>query len=427
MNKHLLTIVLCSLITTSMWAEQTLYAGGDISLLPRYEQYNTPYKDASGKTISDVLDWFINECRWNTFRVRLFVNPSDPKQEGVVQDLEYVKALGKRIKDKGAYFMLDFHYSDTWVDATHIQAPAAWKGLSDALMADTLGKYTTMVLEELKAAGATPDLVQVGNEIMYGLCGIQVHPYAKDGDPWNAYAALLKAGCNAVREQCPQAKIIIHTDRPTNSQYNQYYYQMLVSMGVDFDIIGLSYYPFWHGYLTDAQVTAKTDKNNLVKAIKQLAINFPDKEVQIVETAYNFQYWPTSGVNYNTQDVWPCSVTGQYNFVRDLVAELKMLPNMTGISYWFPEENGNGGAKWSESTIVIKNWLSRGLWDSSSHVLNHVSTTDNAAKALGGFLSRSTSVDQTPNEVKSVKKMINNQLVITSGGKDYDVHGRIAE
>ncbi len=197
----------------------------------------------------------------------------------------------------------------------------------------------------------TPDLVQVGNEIMYGLCGIKVHPYEEAGDNWDGYLGLLKAGCNAVREECPNAQIIIHTDRPTDSGYNSFYYNKLIKGGVDFDIIrlsyypfwhklikggvdfdiiGLSYYPFWHGYLTAEQVADKKDKNNLVNAVKNLKTLFPNKRVHIVECAYNFQYWPTSGVNYDTRDAWPCSIAGQYAFVKDLVDALKPLSNVDG-------------------------------------------------------------------------------------------------
>lgn len=423
MKKTLLLFVLLSGISLSLKSQVTRYAGGDISLLPRYEEYKTPYKDAEGKNIDDLLMWFIDECHWNTFRVRLFVNPNDTKKEGVIQDLPYVKALGKRIKDAGAYFMLDFHYSDTWVDATHIQAPAIWQGLSDELMADSLGQYTARVLEELKAAGATPDLVQVGNEIMYGLCGIKVAPYEKESNNWTGYTGLLKAGCNAVREHCPEAKIIIHTDRPTNSQYNKYYYQKLIDMGVDYDVIGLSYYPFWHGYMYASQVENKNDKNNLFEAVNQLAIDFPTKEVQIVETAYNFQYWPTSGVNYNTQDAWPCSVKGQCDFVRDLVCMMDVAPNVTGISYWFPEENGNGGPTWNANTIVIDSWLNRGLWDSSSHALNKVSATEHAAACLGMYVNKVSALDEAANSTPVTKYLMNNQLVIMRGNKKFSVMG----
>ena len=344
---------------------QTRYVGGDISMLPMYEQYISYYKDAYGKKITDPLQWFITDCGWNTFRVRLFVHPTstDPS---LCQNLEYVTALGKRIKEAGAYFMLDFHYSDTWVDATHIQAPEAWKGSSDAVMADSIATYTRMVLTTLKEAGATPDLVQVGNEIMYGLCGIKVAPYFRQDDNWDGYLGLLRAGCNAVREVCPNAKIIIHTDRPANKGYNNYYYSKLKNNDVDFDIIGLSYYPFWHGYLTKAQVSGKTDKSNLVDAINTLATQFPTKEVQIVECAYNFQWWPSSGVNYDTRDVWPCSIAGQYNFVKDLVDALKPLENVTGISYWFPEEAGNG-----DKGTALLTWQNRGFWDENKSNTGH--------------------------------------------------------
>ena len=368
--KKLISLFIIALVCVHVQAE-TRYVGGDISALPLYEQYNSPYKNVKGNTISDLITWFVQDCGWNTFRVRIFVNPTKKDHGGtsnptVCQDLAFVTALGKRIKDAGAYFMLDFHYSDTWVDATHIQAPSAWQGASDAAMADSVSAYTHRVLQTLKASGATPDLVQVGNEIMYGLCGIQVHPYDKSGDNWDGYLGLLHAGCNAVREECPDAQIIIHTDRPTNTGYNSYYYNKLKNANVAFDIIGLSYYPFWHGYINAAQVASKTDKNNLVNAIKNLKTLFPTKRVHIVECAYNFQWWPSSGVNYDTQDVWPCSVAGQYQFVKDLVDNLKPLENVDGISYWFPEEAGNG-----DKGTVIPSWQNRGFWNENKSTSGH--------------------------------------------------------
>lgn len=392
--KKIISLFIIALVCVHAQAE-TRYVGGDISALPLYEQYNSPYKDVKGSNISDLLTWFVQDCGWNTFRVRIFVNPTKKDHGGtsnptVCQDLAFVTTLGQRIKDAGAYFMLDLHYSDTWVDATHIQAPSAWKGASDAAMADSVSAYTHRVLQTLKASGATPDLVQVGNEIMYGLCGIQVHPYEKTGDNWDGYLGLLHAGCNAVREECPNAQIIIHTDRPTNTGYNSYYYNKLKNANVDFDIIGLSYYPFWHGYINAAQVASKTDKNNLVNAIKNLKTLFPTKRVHIVECAYNFQWWPSSGVNYDTQDVWPCSVAGQYQFVKDLVDNLKPLENVDGISYWFPEEAGNG-----DKGTVIPSWQNRGFWNenksTSGHAINktgNVSGTKTAEDVCAPYYMR---------------------------------------
>lgn len=411
---------------------QTRYVGGDISMLPRYEADASGYKNVNGTKVSNLISFLVADCGWNTFRVRIFVNPQQKSQGNtdysVCQDLAYVKALGKRIKDAGAYFMLDFHYSDEWVDALHIQAPAAWKGLSDDLMADSLGQYTHRVLQALKAAGATPDLVQVGNEIMYGLCDIQVHPYNNAGDNWTGYLKLLKAGCNAVRSECPEAKIIIHTDRPNNAEYNRYYYKKLIDNGVDYDIIGLSYYPFWHGYLS-----------SLTSTINNLNSNFPDKRVQIVECAYNFQNWPSSGVTYDTRSTWPCSVEGQYNFVRDLVNTLKPITNVDGINYWFPEEAGNGDyVNWSSHTrIVIDPWLNRGFWNESSTTSGHtINKTGNitgdktaadvcAPYYMRNFYNDDQAIIETVNRPSSNRKYIRDgQLIIERNGQLYTLTGQ---
>ena len=342
-------------------------------MLPKYEQHNSSYKDVNGRKIDNLLNWFISDCGWNTFRVRIFVNPDPAGDPSVCQDLAYVTALGQRIKAAGAYFMLDFHYSDTWVDATHIQAPEAWKNATRAAMADSIAAYTRRVLDTLNDADATPDFVQVGNEIMYGLCGIKVSPYdnSATNDNWPDYIALLQAGCQAVREKCPDAQIIIHTDRPNETDNTQYYYRQLTENNVDFDIIGLSYYPFWHGWLTNAQ-----NRTNLTYSLQTYSGAFPDKRLHIVECAYNFQYWPDKGVKYDTRDVWPCTKIGQYNFVKDLVDALLPLENVDGLSYWFPEEAGNGDdTDWNTSTgTVIPTWLNRGFWDenisSNGHTVN---------------------------------------------------------
>ena len=402
-------------------------------MLPRYEQDNSYYKDVNNQRINNLLTWFITDCGWNTFRVRIFVNPKQiakgATDYSVCQDLAYVTALGKRIKAAGAYFMLDFHYSDEWVDATHIQAPVAWQNADAESMADSIGTYTHRVLQTLKAADATPDFVQVGNEIMYGLCGIKVSPY---NDPsrnanWPAFLNLVKAGCNAVRDECPEAKIIIHTDHPERATDTKYYYDKLVNNDVDFDIIGLSYYPFWHGYLS-----------TLVTNLNSYKSYFPNKELQIVEFAYNFQNWPTSGVNYDTRDVWPCSVAGQYNFVKDFVDALKPLEHVTGISYWFPEEAGNGDyVNWTAKTrIVIDPWLNRGFWNenksTSGHAINKtgsVSAEKTAADVcapyyMHNFYNGGQGLEDVQPAAVSIQKTIREgRIVIERDGKMFDVTG----
>ena len=370
--------------------------GGDISLLPQYEAHNSGYLDLNGQMVDDLITWLKNECGWNAFRVRLFVNPNGKGNDGtssdpaVCQDLDYVTKLGKRIKDAGAQFLLDFHYSDTWVDAGHIQAPEAWQSLSKSEMATQLGTYTKSTLETLKAAGAAPDYVQVGNEIMYGLCGVQVHPYAVSTDDWTSFLAIVKAGCDAVREVLPQAKIVLHTDRPCNSSYNSFWYGKMDAANVPYDVIGLSYYPFWHGQIAD-----------LGTSLASLATTFPDKKVQIVETAYNYQWWPTSGINYDTRSTWACSVQGQYNFVSDLVDKLNGYSNVNGLYYWFPEEAGNGD---DTGNSVIPGWVNRGLWNddrtTTGHPLNIAKDADgNNAAAV--YLMKKF-VGDTPDGIEAI-------------------------
>ena len=422
--------IICALACIALHA-QTRYVGGDISMLPKYEQHNSAYKDAYGKNIDNLLTWFISDCGWNTFRVRIFVNPDPSKDPSVCQNLTYVTALGQRIKAAGAYFMLDFHYSDTWVDATHIQAPVAWQGSSNEQMAQHIADYTREVLTALNNANATPDLVQVGNEIMYGLCGIKVSPYdnAATNDNWPAYIALLQAGCNTVRELCPNAQIIIHTDRPNETDNTQYYYNRLISNNVDFDIIGLSYYPFWHGYLN-------TTSTNLVNSLNTYATAFPTKRLHIVECAYNFQYWPSTGVKYNTQSIWPCTKAGQYNFVKDLVDALLPLENVDGLSYWFPEEAGNGDdTNWNTSSgTVIPSWLNRGFWDenmsSTGHSINRtgsISSDKTAADVcapyyMGKFIGfEPQGLEETSNPSFSNKIIHDGHLLILRNNRTYTI------
>ena len=132
MMKKNLIIALMGLC--SLGASAQKYVGGDISLLPKYEQAGAKYYEQDGKAIASPLSFF-KEQGMNAMRLRLFVDPSKnsgiDKDENVCQDLEYVKKLGKRIKDAGFKLILDFHYSDTWADPEKQWTPASWASLSD--------------------------------------------------------------------------------------------------------------------------------------------------------------------------------------------------------------------------------------------------------------------------------------------------------
>lgn len=368
--KKILTTTILFVITLAVMSQQK-YVGGDISLLPSYEQVKTPYYDINGKAINDVVTYVHDVCHWNACRVRVFIDPvitnADGTKQGEVQDITYITPLCKRIKDAGMALLLDFHYSDTWADPVKQTIPAAWQSLSEEQLKDTIYGYTKMCLETLVAAGAEPDFVQIGNEVSYGMLWRNnstdaVHAYNdtqynSELSQWTRFGNLLKSGSRAVKEICPEAQIIIHIERTAKSDMCKNFYAYLQRQQVDFDIIGLSYYPFWHGWL-DAE---------LQNTLTALHTAFPDKSIQIVETAYYNNYWPSTGISYDTRKTWPASPAGQDAFLAALINKLDQYDYVDGLYYWFPEENGNGGATWSAANIVITSWLNRGLFDPDKH------------------------------------------------------------
>ena len=342
--------------------EDVMYVGGDISVLQSYEDNGVVYYDESGGKIADVLKYMKNDAvGWNAQRVRLFVNPARKDGDGntdaqVCQDLDYVVRLCKRIKAEGFALLLDFHYSDTWADPSNQWIPKEWASLNEAQLQTKVYDYTKECLRSLVAAGATPDFIQPGNEISYGMLWSaevdrtsRVNRCFSDSPEayWTRFLNLLKQASKACREVCPNAKIVIHTERSGHPNSLKDIYTRL--SGVDYDIIGLSYYPFWHNSL---QV--------LSQSLNTLASAFPDKKVQIVETAYYYQ-WPKD-IEYDYTSRWPYTPAGQAAFARDLITELKKHPNVNGLYWWFPEENGNG-----PNCSVLTGWVNRGLWDNTSH------------------------------------------------------------
>ena len=341
------------------------YVGGDISMLPKYEEHGAMYKDHDGNNIEDMLE-FLRLQGWNSMRVRLFVDPANAtdteKGEGVCQDLDYVKALGKRIKEKGMAFVLDFHYSDTWADPAKQWTPASWVSLSDNDLYTKIYEYTKSVLQELKAAGATPDFIQTGNEISYGMLWGESGSsslkkcYTSNSANWSRFTTLLKKAGEACREECPDAKIIIHTERAAQTSVLKAFYDNMSSYGVEYDIIGLSYYPYYHG-----------DLNTLETAINTLETNFQGKDIMIVETGYS-SHWSMGGT-FDYSGTYPYSEEGQKNFTEDLIDMLNNHGSVKGLYWWWPEAN-EYGLDWSTNRVT-DNWYNASLFDNETGKATH--------------------------------------------------------
>lgn len=348
------------------------YAGGDISMLKKFVDAGAVYNDKDGNAIQDPLVFF-SQQGWNTMRVRLFVDPTkataDHKKEGVIQDLEYVKELGRQIKDAGLTFMLDFHYSDTWTDPGKHSTPAAWTSLSTEQLKTKIYEYTKDCLQQLNAAGATPDFIQTGNEITTGLLWNTGRIYAGGGAPtggsWDNFAGYLANAVKACNEECPNAKIVIHTELHAPNDVPKFYNELAKYPEVKYNIIGLSYYPDFHG-----------DLSVLDGVLNTLEAQHADKQIMIVETGYGFQ-WQLSGAKYDFTANYPLSEDGQQQFARDLIALLNEHPHVSGLYWWYPEYTLNGIVFKGGSEDWNKNFTS-GYWNAA---LFHYKT-GKALKAL---------------------------------------------
>lgn len=337
------------------------YVGGDISMLPKYEEAGVVYKDKSGNTVSDVIAFFKQEGL-NAMRVRLFVDPSKDNDKAVCQDIEYVKKLGKRIKDAGMKFMLDFHYSDTWADPGKQWTPDAWKSLSDTELAQKVYDYTKDCLQQLKSAGAEPDMIQTGNEISFGmLWGTKAavggnndrtnRCYVDSPDAnWSRFFEFLKNAGKACREVCPNAKIILHSEQVPSQTVLLDYFDRMKANSTDYDIIGLSYYPAHH-----------KDLATLENALKKLEDKNYGKDIMIVETGYSYA-WNLADDNndgkedgYDYTGIYPYTEEGQRKFTADLVTTLNKHDSVKGLFWWWPEDNGNKS--------VTNGWWNAALYD----------------------------------------------------------------
>ena len=163
--------MLLMVMTMAVNAQTKKFLGGDISMLPSYQEKGTVYKDYEGKPVK-LLPW-LKRQGWNMIRVRLFVDPQNApdshKDEGVCQDLNYVIGLCRQIKKAGMQVMLDFHYSDTWADPGKQFTPKRWKDCNPQAMTDSVYAYTRASLLAMKKAGIVPEMIQVGNEITNGM------------------------------------------------------------------------------------------------------------------------------------------------------------------------------------------------------------------------------------------------------------------
>jgi len=220
--------------------------GADISFVPQSEARGLKFME-NGKE-KDVMG-ILAEHGFNYIRLRIFVNPENEKGYSPGSGfcgLAYTKQMALRVKKAGMKLLLNFHYSDYWADPQQQNKPLAWKDLDFKTLKDSLKAYTKRVLISFKEQGTLPEMVQIGNEINHGM----LWPDGHIGNPDNL-AELLKAGVEGVKEVDSSIVIMMHIALGGQNEEAVFWLDNMIARGVKFDVIGLSYYPRWHGTLDD--------------------------------------------------------------------------------------------------------------------------------------------------------------------------------
>jgi len=324
---------------------QSYAIGADVSFLAKCEQDGLVFKEAGQPR--DVLE-ILREHQYNWVRLRVFHDPS-ASSDKLPNDLDYTLALAKRAKALGFHVLLDLHYSDTWADPGHQPTPAAWAKLKHRQLVQQVHDYTRDVIAAFARAGVMPEMVQVGNEVTQGM----LWPDGKLPDNWENFADLLRAGISGVeagRGSQPKPRIMIHIERSGDYDAAAWFFDNLISHHVAFDVMGLSYYPFWHGNLF-------TFRNNL----HDLALRYR-LPIVVVETAYN---WIPGSLDGKKSD-FPESPEGQKAFLSAVNAAVHAIPDGLGqgLFWWEPAAEGSLRA--------------RGFFDADGNALPVISAFDRA-------------------------------------------------
>lgn len=290
--------------------------GGDISWLPQMEATGYKFLNQNGQQ-EDILK-ILKDHGMNTVRLRTWVNPSSDPQSGHCSKEETV-AMAVRCKNAGMRIMINFHYSDSWADPGKQNKPAAWKDLSFADLRNALYDYTVEVMMALKNAGISPEWVQVGNEIPGGMLW-------PDGstDNWPQLAQLLNAGYDAIKSVSPSSKVILHVDKGNDHSRFRWWFDAATANNVKYDVIGMSYYPYWQEGKPDYTVSIDALGNNL----KDMASRY-NKEVMVVEVG---------GIDTEEQNT--------FNMLKAVIKKTRAVPNNKGLGvlYWEPQ----GARSWSK-------------------------------------------------------------------------------
>lgn len=330
--------------------------GADVSSLNKSEDMGGLYYDDRGAH----RNWrprsalkILREHGASHIRLRVWVNPAD----GYHEKLELLK-MARRAKAAGLKTLVDLHYSDFWADPNQQGKPAAWTSYTVGGLRQAVYDYTFDICHSLKAQDTPPDMIQLGNELNSGMLWPDGHTW--NPPQWENLAAFLKAGYDAVKACSPDTKVMLHLANGGDNGLYRWWFDNITAQGVQFDVIGASYYGFWHGSLGDLQ-------NNLNDVSARYG-----KDVVVAETSYPFALadadgWPNL-IGTTDQLVAGYSATpeGQAANFRDVLSIVRAVPNGRGLGafYWDATWIAVPGNGWNPADASSGNaWENQALFD----------------------------------------------------------------
>lgn len=375
----LLTLVGCADVTATSEltvrqqnGQRGAIRGADISTLKKVEDKGGTFYDRGVQKDPLVI---LRSHGVNYVRLKIWKDPVDV--DGY-NDLAKTVEMARRAKKAGFKILLDFHYSNFWADPGRQDKPTAWADLSFEELERAVYDHTAETVQALKDVQALPDMVQIGNEIQSGILWPDGKTWGDGAGGFDKLARLLRAGIDGVRDVAgpKRVKIMLHlADGGDNGLYRWWFGEITKRGITDFDVIGFSFYPYWHGTL------------------EQLAANMADisrrydKDVVVAETAYAFTLEDGDGHPniFGAQQAqvggYPATVAGQADFLTDLREVVQNVPNGRGLGvfYWEPTWLPVTGAGWRSGEGNA--WENQALFDFQGNALDSLA-------ALGAPLTR---------------------------------------
>jgi len=331
--------------------------GADISSLKKSEDLGGVYRDESGVE-GDALE-ILADRGLNYIRLRVWVDPADG-----YHTKEQILPIAKRAKALGMKVLVDFHYSDRWADPGHQAKPAAWADLDFEGLKAAVYDHTFDVCSSLVAQGTPPDMVQIGNEINGGMLW-------PDGswENWDNLADLLKEGARATKDCSGSTKIMLHIANGGDNGAARWWFDNAVSRDVPFDVIGISYYPYWHGQLAELQYNLNDISDRYGKDVVLVEFAYP---FTLEENDFEPNIIPNNTVLPPELAASPATPAGQTTITQYLMDVVREVPNERGLGvfWWGAAWTAVPGNGWDpEDPASGDGWENQALFDYDSRAL----------------------------------------------------------